>query len=188
MSRFLYKFFFDLSGWKINGVMPPANKYIIIVAPHTSNWDFMIGLCVRSILRFDAKFLGKKELFRFPFGILFRWLGGVPVDRSKHANMVDAVAELFRQREKFIVAIAPEGTRKAVAQWKTGFYFMALKANVPILMSSFDYPSKTVFINQLFYPTGNLTADMKTIFNFYRDKQGKFFKPLPPLENVRQPS
>ena len=179
MSRLLYNFFFKLFGWKIDGVMPAEKKYIIIVAPHTSNWDFMIGLCVRSILRFDAKFLGKKELFRFPFGALFRWLGGLPVDRSRNVNMVDAVAELFRQHDELIIAMAPEGTRKYVEKWKTGFYYMALKANVPILMASFDYPSKTVFASELFYPKGNLEADMKTIFEFYRDKHGKFPKALP---------
>src|SRR4029078_2720144 len=111
MARLIYNFFFRLAGWKIDGGMPAEKKYIIIVAPHTSNWDFMIGLCVRSILRFDAKFLGKKELFRFPFGALFRWLGGVPVDRSRHANMLDAVADLYNRNEELIIAIAPEGTR-----------------------------------------------------------------------------
>lgn len=179
MSRLLYLFFFRLAGWKIEGLMPSEKKYIIIVAPHTSNWDFMIGLCARSILRFDAKFLGKKELFRFPFGALFRWLGGVPVDRSKNVNLVDAVVNLFNERENFIVAIAPEGTRKYVPQWKTGFYYMALKAKVPIVMTAFDYPKKTVIINKPFYPSGNLSDDMKTIFDFFRDKQGKFPKELP---------
>jgi 1-acyl-sn-glycerol-3-phosphate acyltransferase len=184
MSRFLYHFFFKLFGWKINGVMPSEKKYIIIVAPHTSNWDFMIGLCVRSILRFDAKFLGKKELFRFPFGALFKWLGGLPVDRSRNANMVDAVVDLFNQREELIIAIAPEGTRKYVPKWKTGFYFIAVKANIPILMASFEYPTKTVFASKPFYPTGNLQEDMKVIFDFYRNKQGKFSKVLPEVEEI----
>ena len=181
MSRILYNFFFRLAGWKIGGDMPPLDKFIVIVAPHTSNWDFMLGLCARSILKFDAKFLGKKELFRFPFGGLFRWLGGVPVDRSRNSNLVDAVAELFRQKEKFILAIAPEGTRKYVPQWKTGFYFIALKAAVPIVMASFDYERKTIFISEPFYPTGSLQEDMKSIFSFYRDKKGKFEKKLPEL-------
>lgn len=181
MSRFLYRFFFKLAGWKIEGAMPPDKKFLIIVAPHTSNWDFMIGLCARSILKFDAKYLGKKELFRFPFGALFRWLGGVPVDRSRNVNMVDAVAELFNRHEKLIVAIAPEGTRKYVPQWKTGFYFIALKAKIPIVMSAFDYPKKTIFISSPFHPTGDLAADMKIIFGFYGDKHGKFPKELPAL-------
>jgi 1-acyl-sn-glycerol-3-phosphate acyltransferase len=179
MARFLYNFFFTRLGWKIDGRMPAMKKFIIIVAPHTSNWDFMIGLCARSILHFDAKFLGKKELFRFPFGALFRWLGGVPVNRSRHANMVDAVADLFNRHEKLIVAIAPEGTRKEVPQWKTGFYFMALKANVPVVMAAFDYKRKTVFISEPFFPTGRLADDMKAILDFYRGKEGKFPKPLP---------
>jgi len=181
MVRLLYDFFFRLAGWKIDGRMPEEKKFIIIVAPHTSNWDFMIGLCVRGIMRFDAKFLGKKELFRFPFGSLFRWLGGLPVDRSRNANLVDEVVELFKEREKLILAIAPEGTRKYVKKWKTGFYFIALKAKIPIVLASFDYPSKTVFASKPFYPTGNLQEDMKVIYEFYRNKQGKFKKALPEL-------
>jgi 1-acyl-sn-glycerol-3-phosphate acyltransferase len=179
LSRFLYKFFFSLLGWKIDGDMPAEKKFIIIVAPHTSNWDFMIGVAVRSILRFKAKYLAKKELFRFPFGALFRWLGGVPVDRRKHSNLVDAVAELFRQHDEFIIAVAPEGTRKQVSKWKTGFYFIALEAKVPIVMVSFDYKLKTVIINKPFYPTGKIEEDMKFIFDFYRDKNGKYPKTLP---------
>ena len=173
MARILYNFFFSLFGWKIEGKLPDEKKYIIIVAPHTSNWDFMIGLCARSILRFDAKFLGKKELFKFPFGALFRWLGGVPVDRSKHVNMVDAVAELFNQREQFIVAIAPEGTRKYVPQWKTGFYYVALKANVPIGLGFMDYEKRECGIYKVIYPTGDFNKDMKVIMDFYKNIKGK---------------
>lgn len=179
--RFLYKFFFKRAGWKIDGKMPEEKKFIIIVAPHTSNWDFMIGLAARSILQFSASYLGKKELFGFPHGALFRALGGVPVDRSKNSNLVGAVAAMFRERNEFILAMAPEGTRKQVTKWKTGFYFMALEAHVPLVMVAFDYPRKTVFINKPFYPTGNTEADMKTIFDFYKDKQGKYPKDLPHL-------
>jgi 1-acyl-sn-glycerol-3-phosphate acyltransferase len=179
LSRFLYKFFFTLFGWKINGKMPAEKKFIIIVAPHTSNWDFMIGLAVRSILKFKARYLAKKELFRFPFGTFFRALGGVPVDRSKNSNLVESVAELFRERDELIIAIAPEGTRKQVTKWKTGFYFIALEAHIPIVMASFDYKRKTVFINKPFYPTGNKEEDMKYIFDFYLDKRGKYPKEIP---------
>lgn len=159
--------------------MPADKKFIIIVAPHTSNWDFMLGVAVRSILRFKAKYLAKMELFRFPFGGLFRALGGVPVDRSTHTNLVDAVADMFNRREEFIVAIAPEGTRKYVPKWKSGFYYIALKAKIPIVMCSFNYEKKVVYIAEPFFPSGDKKNDMEFIFNYFRDKKGKYPKELP---------
>lgn len=178
--KLIYRFFFQVIGhWSIKGEMPDVKKYLIVVAPHTSNWDFPIGLAVRSIKGFDAKYLGKKELFRFPFGALFRKLGGYPVDRSKHTNLVDAVVELFNQNDRFIVAIAPEGTRKYVPQWKTGFYHMAMKAGIPIVFSAIDYPTKQVIFSEPFYPTGNKDEDMKKIASFFIDKRGKYPKLWP---------
>ncbi|HRH65767.1 MAG TPA: lysophospholipid acyltransferase family protein [Bacteroidia bacterium] len=172
--RFLYKFFFEQSGWKINGDVPrDIKKYIIIVAPHTSNWDFPLGLAVRSIMKFPSNFLGKKELFRPPFGWLFRKLGGFPVDRKGSHNLVDQVADIFNREEQFIIAIAPEGTRKNVSKWKTGFYHIALKAKIPIVMAAMDYPSKTVFFSLPFFPTGNMKEDVLSMENFFRDKRGK---------------
>jgi 1-acyl-sn-glycerol-3-phosphate acyltransferase len=178
--RFLYKLIFlKALKWRIVGQVPEEKKYIIVVAPHTSNYDFMIGLAVRSIMGFKASFLGKKELFRWPFGWLFRKLGGYPVDRSKHTNLVDAVAAIFNEHEKFAIAIAPEGTRKYVKDWKSGFYYMALKAKVPLLLAAIDYKTKTVYFSQPYFPTGNKTIDSKNILSFYAGHEGKYPKKLP---------
>lgn len=180
MNRAIYSFFFHkVAGWQIKGELPELNKYLIIVAPHSSNWDFPVGLAVRSIRRFDAKYLAKKELFRFPFGKLFRSLGGYPVDRSKKTNLVDAVAELYQRHERFIVAMTPEGTRGYVPHWKTGFYHIAVKAGIPIVMSAIDYGTKTVEFSPPLFPSGNLEADMKKIAQFYIDKKGKNAKLWP---------
>ncbi len=180
MNKKLYSFFFHkIAGWKIEGKMPTEKKYLIIVAPHSSNWDFFVGLAVRSIHGFDSKYLAKKELFKFPFGKLFRSLGGYPVDRTKHTNLVDAVVELFDSYEHFIVAVTPEGTRGYVPHWKTGFYHIALKANVPIVMSALDYENKKVIFSPPFFPTGNTEEDMKIIAQFYIDKKGKNKKMWP---------
>lgn len=172
--RFLYNFFFKLAGWKITGDVPrDIKKYIIIVAPHTSNWDFPLGLAVRSILKFPSNYLGKKELFDSPFGWLFKKLGGYPVDRKGSHNLVDQVADIYKKEDQFIIAIAPEGTRKNVQKWKTGFYHIAVKAGIPIVMASMDYPSKTVFFSSPFYPSGNFEADVLIMQNFFKDKRGK---------------
>ena len=180
MMKWIWRLIFlRILKWKIDGNVPDLKKYIIVVAPHTSNYDFLVGLAVRSILDFKASYLGKKELFRFPFGWLFRKLGGYPVDRSKHTNLVDAVAEIFNAHENFAIAIAPEGTRKSVKEWKTGFYYMAIKANVPLVLASFDYKQKTVFIDRPFYPTGNKENDSKRILDFFNGHEGKFPKVLP---------
>lgn len=178
--RWIYQLIFTkILGWKIIGSMPTDKKYIIIVAPHTSNWDFFVGLAVRSILKFKASYLGKKELFRPPFGWLFRRLGGYPVDRSKHTNLVDAVVDIFNAHDSFSIAIAPEGTRKYVPQWKTGFYYMALKANVPMVFAAFDYKRREVVISTPYKPTGDKQADEKVILSFFRNYQGRYPKKLP---------
>ena len=180
MIRALFKLsFINLAGWKIEGKMPNLKKYIIIVAPHTSNYDFLIGLSVRSILKFKASYLAKKELFRWPFGWLFRKLGGYPVDRSKKTNLVDAVVDIFNQHEEFSIAITPEGTRKFVPEWKTGFYYIAVKANIPLVLASFDYKKKVVVIADPYFPTGDKLADEKAILDFFKGHEGRFPKKLP---------
>ncbi len=178
--KWIYKLvFLKALKWKINGNMPNVKKYIIVVAPHTSNYDFLVGLSIRSILGFKASFLGKKELFRFPFGWIFRKLGGYPVDRSRHTDLVSAVAAIYEAHDEFAIAIAPEGTRKFVKEWKRGFYFMALKANVPMVLTSFDYKQKTVFISEPYYPTGDKEVDSKNILQFFNGHEGRFPKKLP---------
>ncbi len=172
--RFIFKAVFKILGWKISGDVPRnINKYIIIVAPHTSNWDFPIGVAVRSIMRFKSNFLGKKELFDSPLGWLFKKLGGFPVDRSKSSNMVDDVVEIIKREKHFVVAITPEGTRKNVKRWKTGFYFIASKAEIPIVMAGLDYKRKTVFFEKPFHPSGDLEKDAEIMQDFFKDKVGK---------------
>jgi 1-acyl-sn-glycerol-3-phosphate acyltransferase len=145
------------------------------VAPHTSNLDFFVGVLARAFIKEikDSKFLGKKELFQPPFGWIFRVLGGYPVDRSRKSNLVDAIVEIFDSKERFIIALAPEGTRKYVGKLKTGFYYIAQKANIPIVMVGFDYVKKEVIISQPFYTGKSIKTDMPLIMKFFKGISGK---------------
>lgn len=174
MFRPLYRIIFWITGWRIEGNFPNLKKYIAAVAPHTSNWDFVIGIMARSLLHLEkAKFLGKDSLFKPPFGWFFRWLGGYPVDRSKKSDMTEQVAGYFHSHDEFILAMAPEGTRKKVEKLRTGFYFIAKKANVPIVPCGFDFEKKKVIIGQPMYPTDDIDQDFALLMNFYRGIQGK---------------
>jgi 1-acyl-sn-glycerol-3-phosphate acyltransferase len=171
ISRFILRLF----GWRIEGWDPNRlDKLVVIVIPHTSNWDFPLGLLVRKALNAPhLKFIGKDSLFRPPFGALFRWLGGYPVDRSKRNNFVDSIVDIFSQKERFGVVLAPEGARKKVDQLKTGFYYIALGAGVPIVMVRFDWGRKVVTWREPFTPTGDYDADLKVIEDYFRGVQGK---------------
>lgn len=166
--KLVYRFLWWLIGWKIIGDVPwQEKKYIIIVAPHTSNLDFMIGVLARGVVGFDSKFLGKKSLFRPPFGWFFKLMGGYPVDRSKSTNLVDQVVDLYNSHDRFVIALAPEGTRKNVADWKTGFYYIAHKAKIPIVRSKMDWKTKTVEFFEPFKTTGNIEKDLPLIKEVY---------------------
>ncbi|REJ82543.1 MAG: acyltransferase [Bacteroidetes bacterium] len=170
----IFAFIFKILGWKIEGDVPrDIPKYLIIVAPHTSNWDFFVGLAVRSILKFPSRYLAKKELFIPPFGWIFRKLGGYPVDRSKSTNMVDDVVSIFKKEDSFILAITPEGTRKNVRRWKTGFYHIAVKAGIPIVLSGIDYKLKKVVFSKPMNPCGELEKDAVIIDKFFETFSGK---------------
>jgi len=175
MKRNIYEWiFFKLMRWKIIGTMDPdIKKSIMIVVPHTSWHDFYIGLLARGIIGLEMNYVAKKELFVFPFEAYFRWMGGAPLDRSGGKNIVDSIVSIFKSRKVFRLAIAPEGTRKKVTEWKTGFYYIALKAEVPIIPIAFDYSKKQVVLNKPFYPTGNMEADFKSLKSFYKDVIGK---------------
>lgn len=175
MKRLLYKFIlFRLLGWKLIGTVDPAiKKCVIAVIPHTCNFDFFLGLLCRGIINIEMNFVGKKELFAFPFGYYFRSVGGAPLDRSGGKNNVDATVEVFNNREVFRLALSPEGTRKKVSELRTGFYYIALKANVPIIPVAFDYSKKEVRIGNPFQVTGNYEEDMKLFLPFYKDAKGK---------------
>lgn len=164
----IFRFIFKVFGWRIIGDVPRMlKKYVIIAAPHTTNWDFIIGLMTRFSLGFKSKFLGKKSLFKKPFGWFFKWLGGVPVDRSQRENLVDQVIKLFNDREEFVLALAPEGSRKNPGVWKTGFYFIAKGANVPIVRVKIDIAHKSVEFFEPFWPTGTIEVDLPVIKGVY---------------------
>lgn len=175
MKQRLYKYiFFRLLGWKLIGTLDESiKKCIVIVIPHTANVDFLIALLVRGIMNVEINFVGKKELFAFPFGYYFRSVGGAPLDRSGGKNNVDATAELFKQHKTFRLALSPEGTRKKVNELRTGFYYIALNANVPIIPVAFDYGKKEVKVGEAITVTGNYDEDMKVILPFYKNVKGK---------------
>ncbi len=166
--------FYKLLGWKIKGSFDPSiKKAVVIVVPHTSWHDFYVGALARRILKAEINFVAKKELFRWPFGWYFRWMGGAPLDRTAGQNKVEAIASVFNEKEEFRLALAPEGTRKKVDAWKTGYYYIAKAANVPIIPVSFDYKTKTVIVNAPFYITGNIEEDTVKLHSFYEGVVGK---------------
>jgi 1-acyl-sn-glycerol-3-phosphate acyltransferase len=169
------KFIFNkLLGWKIVGSFnSEIKKAVIIVVPHTSWHDFYIGVFIRRITKTEINFIGKKEMFAWPIGWYFRYMGGAPIDRIPGQNNVEAIADIFNNREEFRLGLAPEGTRKKVNTWKTGYYYIAQAANVPIIPVSFDYKTKTVTINQPFFPTGYIEADTIILQSYYDGVVGK---------------
>ena len=174
MKRAFFLLVFKIWGWKVIGDFEPGQKKsVVVVAPHTSSIDVPVGVCARAIRRLDIKFLGKKELFTGIRGALLKYLGGYPVDRSKNTNLVDAVVDIFNREETFNLCITPEGTRKYAEKWKTGFYYMAMKARVPIVMIGFDYKKKEVQIQPPFTPTGNFEQDLAFIKGYFKGVTGR---------------
>ena len=160
--------------WSVIGEFPKhEKKYILIGAPHTSNYDFIIGLLIKLALDVPINFIGKKSLFKFPFGWFFKAVGGVPVDRQKNEKVVDAVTKIFNDKEQFIFAVSPEGTRSKVDIWKTGFYFIAKQAEVPIVALTFDFGKRQTEVFPPFYPTDDQEADFRYLKSLYKDIQGK---------------
>ncbi len=170
-SKFIFTKIF---GWKLVGEFPKElKKYVVIGVPHTSQWDFVLGLIVRSMTGEKINFIGKQSLFKPPFGFVFKKLGGTPVDRSKSNNLVDAIIQLFDTKEEFRLALSPEGTRKRVDKWKTGFYYIAKGANVPIVLFTFDFGRKQVALSKPFYTTDDKEKDFNYFYAFFKDVQGK---------------
>ena len=160
-------------GWKAVNKSEDKKKYVVIAAPHTSNWDFPLFLIVAFALNMKAYWLGKHTLFKWPFRGLFRWLGGIPVDRTKKTNLVQQCVNHFNATTDLVIVNAPEGTRSKVHEWKTGFYYIATGAGVPIAMGFLDYKKKKGGIDGLFQPTGDIDSDMKIIKEFYAGISGK---------------
>ncbi|MEJ2367043.1 MAG: lysophospholipid acyltransferase family protein [Acidobacteriota bacterium] len=172
-SRGLGKLCLRLYGWRIEGEFPNVSKLVIIVAPHTSNWDFVFGIAADFAVGLRASWLGKDSLFKKPFEPFFTWLGGIPTYRTQRRGMVDSAVAAFKEREALVLGVAPEGTRKAVEEWRTGFYHIALNADVPILMVYIDYVNKVLGLGPVKTPTGDLEKDMAEIRAFYRPYKGK---------------
>ena len=168
------KIFFGWLGWKVNVTVPHQDKCIICVAPHTSNWDFFIAKLYYWSIGRTAGFLMKKEWFFWPMGPIFRHMGGVPVERSKKTSLTDQLAARAKEAKKFELAVTPEGTRSLATTWKRGFYFIALKANIPIMLYAVDYENKTIDCTKIIKPSGDVNKDMKEIMEYYRPYKGKY--------------
>ncbi|MES2743395.1 MAG: lysophospholipid acyltransferase family protein [Pseudomonadota bacterium] len=171
--RWLSLLLLRLLGWKTEGVAPDQPKYVLIAAPHTSNWDFPYTMMLCFALGLRVYWMGKASLFRWPLGPLARWLGGIPVQRSVTANMVQATVDTFGRQSRLVIVVAPEGTRGKVSHWKTGFYHIAHGARVPVALAYLDYQRKAGGIGQMFHTTGDIEADMQQIQQFYRGVTGK---------------
>jgi len=167
--------FLKLAGWRIQGTLPPgAEKSVLIAAPHTSNWDLPYTLMVAFSLRLTVYWMGKEQIFRFPFRGLMMWLGGIPVQREKSNNLVAASVEAIKAASGPLqLVVPPEGTRSKTRYWKTGFYHIAVGAQVPIVMAYMDYEKKISGLGPVFEPTGNIEADMAQIKAFYANFKGK---------------
>jgi 1-acyl-sn-glycerol-3-phosphate acyltransferase len=170
LARLLVK----LIGWRMVGQPLAAPKYLIVFAPHTSNWDLPIGYVIARAFKLDASWIGKHLLFRPPLGVLFRWMGGIPVDRRSRNNAVDQVIQAFNEREHLALAITPEGTRKKTPHWKTGFYYIALGARVPIQLAFLDYRRKIGGFGPTIMPSGDIDADLSIMRDFFSGISGKY--------------
>jgi len=175
MKKQIYKWiFFKLMGWKIMGTIDAdIKKCVMMVMPHTSAHDFYLGVFTRGITGIEMNFVAKKELFTFPLGYYFKYMGGEPLDRSGGRNKVDSVAAIFNKKEIFRLAVLPEGTRNKVAEIKTGFYYIALKAKVPIVPVAFDFGKKEVNLGSPLIPSGNIEKDLPILLKHFIGVEGK---------------
>jgi 1-acyl-sn-glycerol-3-phosphate acyltransferase len=173
LAKFIYH---SLLGWKIVGTFPAVDKCVVIVVPHTSWLDFPLGLLARKVLNEEMHYAAKKSLFRPLYGWYFRWTGGVPIDRTKRNDTVSALVQLFNERAKFRLTVAPEGTRKKVGEWKTGFYYIARAAAVPIVMVALDYGKKQIKVSPPIYTTADREGDLAIYKAFFRGVVGKVTK------------
>lgn len=172
-GAWLGKTILRLAGWQMEGQVPNEPKFVAIAAPHTSNWDFVIGMAFVYAIGLQVQWMGKDSLFKPPFGGFMKRLGGVPIVRSASHGVVDQMVDEFNRREHFVLGITPEGTRRKVEKWKSGFYYIALKAGVPILPGFIDFGRRRIGFGPPFLPTGNIEEDLAAIQTFYADKRGK---------------
>ena len=174
VRRLVARVFLALTGWKPDGVRPEPRLFVLIAAPHTTNWDFVYLMAFAAYFDVEISWMGKASLFRRPFGLLMRALGGIPVERRSRENQVAAMARGFAGRQDLALVVPAEGTRDHVDHWKSGFYHIARTARVPIVMSYLDYATRRGGFGPPFDPTGNLRQDMDIVRAFYEGRQGKF--------------
>ncbi len=174
MKSRIAKFILHSLGWRIDSTMPEnIKKAVVIMAPHTSYYDFLYGRLAFAAYKVKGKYMIKREVFKFPFGPFVKAMGGIPVDRSNSRNAIKSVKEAFEKREELFLVVTPEGTRKKVNKWKRGFYFIAQSAKVPVILGYLDYKTKRGGIGPVIYPSGDFEADFKIIEDFYRGKTAK---------------
>lgn len=172
-SQMVARTVLNYQSWRLDFTLPAAQKYVLVGAPHTSSWDFLYTMLLSHAAGIKLHWIGKDTLFKQPFGSILRKLGGIPVNRRSRNNFVQQVVDAFNQHRELVVAIAPEGTRDNVPYWKTGFYYIALGASVPIALGYIDYAEKTLGIGPTLFPSGDIQADFDQIKSFYAGKLGK---------------
>ncbi len=175
LKRWIGQSFLRVAGWKVVGDRPPVDRYVIIAAPHTSNWDMPFMLAFAFVYDIPVRWMGKHTLFEEPYGKFFRWLGGIAIVRSRPGGVVAQMVEQFENDESLVLMVPAEGTRSRVDYWKSGFYHIARGADVPVVLSFLDFGKKEGGIGPTIKMTGDITADMDKIRSFYADKQG--FRP-----------
>ncbi|HBX71284.1 MAG TPA: glycerol acyltransferase [Chloroflexi bacterium] len=190
-SKFVHGFaraVLRLIGWRTQVLPPPTASYVLIGAPHTSNWDFVIVLLLMAAEKLPIRIMGKDSLFRGPIGVFMRSLGAIPVNRNEKTNLVDQVAAKFAEYDELVIGISPEGTRNKTTRWRTGFYYIALKAGVPIVMAYLDYENKVCGLGPSITPTGDIQADFMIIRDFYTGIKGKYPDNQGEVEFVQSPA
>ncbi len=170
ICQFIYH---KLLGWKAEVSAPNFDKCIICAAPHTTNWDLFIGKLFYGAVGRETGFMMKSDWFFWPLGPIFRWMGGIPVNRTKKTSLVDQMIKVAKESDKFSLAITPEGTRSANPNWKKGFYYIAQGAGIPIVLAGIDYSKKCIFMDKVIYPCGDLNKDMREIKLYFKDFKGK---------------
>lgn len=174
MKGFARFILYTLLGWKAVGNFPKdLKKYVLIAAPHTHWLDFPLGILIKYAEGLPANYIGKASLFKPPFGFIFKALGGAPIDRSKSSNKVEGIVNIFNSRDQFILGMSPEGTRKKVTKWKTGFYYIAKGANVPVVMCTLDFGNKQAKISEPYYLTDDMEKDFSFFHKYFEGVKGK---------------
>lgn len=176
--RLLFGSLFRLFGWRVVGERPKIKKFVLVAVPHVSAWDLVIMLIVANHLSVDLRWLGKRALFKFPFNYFLRWLGGIPAKHESYSSTTDYCVDLFSKHESFVLAVPPEGTRKKVNQWRTGFYTIAQRANVPIALGFIDTANKRSGILEYFVTSGNAEADIALIQSKYKQVLTNYHLPV----------